>query len=78
MQLFNSSPCRLLSTACQAKLYHKRLPADTFEGFGRAFDKQCRGPPAAAVQSRKPVQRGAVVESVVGVVVEPRFQRAFL
>ena len=77
MQLFNSSPCSyviIISTACQAKLYHKRSPADTFEGFGRAFDKQCRGPPAAAVWSRKPVQWRVVVELVV----EPRFQRAFL
>ncbi len=47
------------------------VPADAFEGFGRAFDKQCRGPPAAAVQSRRLAQWGVVVESVVGVVVEP-------
>ncbi len=31
-------------------------PADAFAGFGRAFNKQCRGPPAVAVQGSRPAQ----------------------
>ena len=53
-------------------------PADAFEGFGRAFDKQCRGPPATAVQDSRPAQWGVAVESVFGVVVEPWLDLASL